>query len=363
MNHKATEKILNAIRPFCDLNDILISTENKDWRGRNYKSDYVTIIKRHNIGFEVFDNEIIAFYFTDHCHFEDYSSTTEDDADYVTRAIDFLTRLFTLPIRYVKVTRGKRVKREEYFFVMQNGQEESMSGPCIRLFGGNPFLRKITTKVNWQYDKTAGDFINYTPKHIDPDAICYVTVSDNIYFEIYERNAVFTYVIMKKDYDDYNEMFYWIAYDDGTKSMFDSKEKAIEAAKMQIKIKNIVSSNCLYNAVISDMKKVIRDDYVFNIDIEKTKSLYSNMPIIFDGLSEYLPELTHFFVSLGIDIEKPVKYDLNDTYDLLYTTFGSVSSKNGYELDFHRKDKYVSVAVVSAHENIISLEVFGITKS
>jgi hypothetical protein len=121
MNYKVTEKILNNIRPVCDLSNIFISTENKDWRGRTYKSDYVTIIKHHNIGFEVSDNEIIVFFFTDYCHFEDYSSTNENDEDYTTRAIDFLTRLFTLPIRYVKVTKGKMVKREEYFFILRNG--------------------------------------------------------------------------------------------------------------------------------------------------------------------------------------------------------------------------------------------------
>lgn len=108
------------------------------------------------------------------------------------------------------------------------------------------------------------------------------------------------------------------------------------------------------------MKKVIRDDYVFDIDIEKTKSFYSDAPKVFDCLSEYLPELTHFMALLGIDIEKPVKYDPNDKYDLLYKTFGTVASKNGYELDFYGEDKYVSV-VVYACKNIITIEVFGIT--
>lgn len=164
MNYKVTEKILNSIRPVCDLSNINVLTENKDWRGRTYKSDYVTIIKSHNIGFEVFNNEIIAFYFTNHCHFEDYSSTPESDEDYVTKAINFLTRLFTLPVRYVKVTKGKKVRREEYFFVMPNGQEESIAGSCIQLFGGNSFAKKIVTKVTWQYDNVIGDFINTTPK-------------------------------------------------------------------------------------------------------------------------------------------------------------------------------------------------------
>jgi hypothetical protein len=108
------------------------------------------------------------------------------------------------------------------------------------------------------------------------------------------------------------------------------------------------------------MEKVIRDDYVFDIDIEKAKGFYSDAPKVFDGLTEYLPELTCFMASLGIDIEKPVKYDPNDAYDFLYTTFGTVTSKNGYELDFYGEDKYVSVAVISACESVITIEVFGI---
>ena len=157
MNYIVTEKILNSIRPVCDLNNINVLAENKDWGGRTYKSDYVTIIKSHNIGFEVFDNEVIAFYFTDHCHFEDYSS--ESDRGYITRAINFLIRLFTLPVRQVKITKGEKVKREEYFFVLPDGQEESIAGPNIHLFGGNPFAKKVVTEVTWQYDKVIGDFI------------------------------------------------------------------------------------------------------------------------------------------------------------------------------------------------------------
>ncbi len=78
------------------------------------------------------------------------------------------------------------------------------------------------------------------------------------------------------------------------------------------------------------MKKIIVDDYIFDIDIEKTESSYSNAPRVFDCISEYLPELTHFLESLGIDIEKPVKYDPDDTYDLFYTTFGTFTTKTGY---------------------------------
>jgi len=110
------------------------------------------------------------------------------------------------------------------------------------------------------------------------------------------------------------------------------------------------------------MEKVIIDNYVFDIDVEKTKRFYLDRPKVFDWLAGYLPELTHFMAMLGIDIEKPVKYNQDDVTDLLYKAFGVVSSKNGYELDFYGEDKFVSVVVfVPAHENIITIEVFGIT--
>jgi hypothetical protein len=107
------------------------------------------------------------------------------------------------------------------------------------------------------------------------------------------------------------------------------------------------------------MKKVIRDDYIFYIDSEKAESFYSNTPRVFDCLCEYLPDLTHFLASLGIDIEKPVKYDLNDTSVLSYVKFGSFTSKTGYELDFYDEGQYVSVVILE-RENIMNIQVFGI---
>ena len=119
---------------------------------------------------------------------------------------------------------------------------------------------------------------------------------------------------------------------------------------------------------VCDVKRVIRDDYVFGIDIEKAKSFYFYLPRVFNGLSEYLPELTRFMTSLGIDIEKPVKYDPNDTYDLLYRTYGTFTTKTGYELDFFGKGKYVSVVPLenetkhkqSGSKGTINVAVFGI---
>lgn len=107
------------------------------------------------------------------------------------------------------------------------------------------------------------------------------------------------------------------------------------------------------------MKTVTKDDYIFFIDTEKAESYYCATPKIIDRLAGYLPDLTQFLASLGIDIEKPVVYDLNDPSDLLYKTFGTFTYKDGYEIDFYGEDKMVSV-VVYAREDIIEVVLFGV---
>lgn len=78
MNFETTSILLEAIKSYIENATVEITTENEDWRNRNYKSDFVTIDAKNNVEFEVFDNEVIAFYFTDHYHFEDYSSELQD---------------------------------------------------------------------------------------------------------------------------------------------------------------------------------------------------------------------------------------------------------------------------------------------
>ena len=74
MNFETTAILLDELKTYIENSIVDISTENKDWRNRDYKSDLVTIDAENQVGFEVFDNEIIVYYFTDHYHFEDYSS-------------------------------------------------------------------------------------------------------------------------------------------------------------------------------------------------------------------------------------------------------------------------------------------------
>lgn len=109
------------------------------------------------------------------------------------------------------------------------------------------------------------------------------------------------------------------------------------------------------------MKKVIQDDYVFNVDLEKSAAFYREQPVIFAGLSSYLPALTLFLNEMGIDIEKPTMYRYHDTYDLAYKVFGSPEIYGQYELYFHDGDRFAFVSFFKGNvENEFHLEIFDL---
>lgn len=238
MNYETTKELIEAITPYIASDNITISNENMDWKGKPYKSDLVMVDKKNRIGFEVFNNEIIVFYFTDHDHFEDYTSNSQSDEDnYIKRAIEFLIELFTFPIRHIEKYKGKKLISEKYYFVYSDGREERFIGGTwhgfVRLF--NPFGKKISKSTTYQYDKSKGMFTNSQPRNYDPNAIEVIPVNDLCYIEIFEKDGAFFFVIQKLYFDDYSGMSYWTPFDDGTLSLFDSKEKAIAAAKRNIK--------------------------------------------------------------------------------------------------------------------------------
>lgn len=117
MNFETTTQLIDILKPHIVAGKITTSTENKAWKGRSYKSDYVTIDERNNVGFEVFDNEIIVFYFTDHVHFENYTSELEEGED------DYIGGTW-------------------YGLVI-----------CI-----NPFAKKTVQSTTWIYDKATDTF-------------------------------------------------------------------------------------------------------------------------------------------------------------------------------------------------------------
>ena len=87
LNFETTSVLLEVLKPYIENSVVDISTDNKNWRNRDCKSDFVSIDAKNNIGFEVFDNAIIAFYFTNHYHFEDYTFELQNGQDnYIERA-------------------------------------------------------------------------------------------------------------------------------------------------------------------------------------------------------------------------------------------------------------------------------------
>lgn len=140
MNFKATLILSEALRPYTGNSVVDISSDDS--------SDFVTVDATNHIGFEVFENEIIAFFFTDHCHFEDYSSTPEDGEDYISRAKDFLGKLLENEIRHLEYYKGKTLSSEKYFIVYGDGREDECIGNTwfgllhfINPFGKKRYIR------------------------------------------------------------------------------------------------------------------------------------------------------------------------------------------------------------------------------
>lgn len=172
MNYQTTQILLDTIKPYFNVDNIKLSTNNKDWRGCPYQSDFVMLIENQNVHFEVFDNEIIVAYFTDHIHFEDYSfDLNEGVPDYIQRAREFLKQLFTLPIRRYDIYRGKKLFCDKYYLLLADGTEEYVGGTWYGLFRlFNPFMKKRTEITTWQYDTCKNCFTTVLAWKDDPDA-------------------------------------------------------------------------------------------------------------------------------------------------------------------------------------------------
>ncbi len=162
MNFETTKIVLKSLKTYVDDSVIKISTtDNKDWINRDYRSDFVTIDEKHHVGFEVLENEIIVFYFTDHCHFEDYTSGINDGEDnYIERAKQFLKELLEYKIRHTELYKGKTLSSEKYFIIYNDGREDECIGSTWYGLSKfiNPFGKKTIHTTTWQFDKSKGLF-------------------------------------------------------------------------------------------------------------------------------------------------------------------------------------------------------------
>lgn len=228
-----TAELLEILKPYTENAFITVSAENKD-----YKSDLVTVDEKNQVGFEVFENEIIAYYFTGHYHFEDYTSELQEgQAPYPERAKEFLLELFQYKIRHDEFYKGKTLSSEKYYILYHHGREECIGNTW---FGFerfiNPFGKKTCRSTIWQFDRSKGFFTARHPKNVDPNAIEVIDISDDCYIEIFRDQQTFAYEIMEMVFDDYSCMYYWAPAANTTPSgIYDTKENAIASAKDALK--------------------------------------------------------------------------------------------------------------------------------
>ena len=95
--------------------------------------------------------------------------------------------------------------------------------------------------VTWLFDKEKGVFTTRQPKLPAPDAIEVIDISEDCYIEIFYKHNVYTYGVMEIDFDDYFGMYYGTAAVNIVPSgMYDTKDKAIDAAKAALKCRGDV---------------------------------------------------------------------------------------------------------------------------
>ncbi len=151
MNFQTTEQLLAVVSQYMDSSNISLSSKSHSPCGRCFPSDRVTIDKIRYIGFEVFENEIIFFYLTAHHYFEEYSfGPAEEEPDYIAQAVQFLNRLFTLPILHSYTRCGSRTVREESCFLLPDGTAESLRSD-VSLFWRLLFPKKTFQDI-WRFD-------------------------------------------------------------------------------------------------------------------------------------------------------------------------------------------------------------------
>ena len=228
-----TKQILDALHDIVELRHVNITTDNTDWRGIPYRSDYVTIEAEHKIGFEVFHNEIIVFYFGDHCHFEDYTSDlTEGMLPYPQRAIEFLRRFFTTPLQHLEKRKRNHSLRSEWFFLLSDGRKESLAGPWFGKLFTNPFTRSWIELTNWYYNKFTGKFVETEE---DIVVVRIIEVRAALLLEIYRNNTVYTYSILQHIFDEEDLFWYWSPTSSCGIHLFDTEENATKAALLEAK--------------------------------------------------------------------------------------------------------------------------------
>ena len=242
LNYEVTKEILEALKLYIGNMDIKIATDNKDWKNRSYKSDFIEIDKKNNVGFEVLETEIIVYFFTEHQHFEDYTIDLSEGKDkYIVRAKDFLQELFQYKIYNTKYFKGNKLYSERYSIYYGDGRKDKDIGYTINslMTSMNPFGKKYEKNVVWFFDKVKGCFVTRNDRTYDEEAVEIIEVDDNCYVEIFCKHNSYTYNVMAIEYDDYNCMYYWApARNEVEPGWYDTKDRAIEEMWENLKYTN-----------------------------------------------------------------------------------------------------------------------------
>lgn len=239
MHFETTEVLLNAIQPYVKNAVVDIASENKDCRNCSCKFDHVNLDAKNHVGFEVFEHEIIVFYFTGHYHFEDDSSLSQKGVgNYIEQAKSFLKDLFESKIRHIEYYKGKILYSEKYYLCYSDNEEKKCIGNTW--FGLSkfihPFGKKSVQATTWQFDQLKGAFTTRQPKTVAPNAIEVIDIDDNCYIEIFNNHNVYTYNIMEMYFDDDFGMHYWApSINILPTGMYDTKDKAVSAATEALK--------------------------------------------------------------------------------------------------------------------------------
>lgn len=188
----------------------------------------------------------------------------------------------------------------------------------------------------------------------DPEAIeIFVNRGQDKVAELYYKNGVYTYRIKEKCKGDMEGTAFWGPGED-TESVFDTREKAIHEILSQIEPQlcqsPIEKEGC--------MTRICKDDYVFEVDIEKTIHYYQNRSLCecefcknyYAQIKGKFPELEAFLSEFGVDITRPDEtfpVEENGTVDYIsvdYTVCGKIKVMGQYELDIY-DERFLSIVV------------------
>lgn len=146
---KETQYILDSISNLIDISKAEISTENLDYKGRKYISDFVILNKSDNIGFEVFEDEIRVFYLREHTHIGVIYGMKETEI--VEDAVDLIKKVLTSKLKYIQVFKGKKLLKESHYFLINDLWEKQSTTSYSLVNCINPFAKKTIKETEWEF--------------------------------------------------------------------------------------------------------------------------------------------------------------------------------------------------------------------